>query len=121
MKHPPRWVDGSGLSRYNLFTPASMVYVLRRLHREVPEERLFDLFPSGVAEGTLKEWFEPTPLPFIYAKTGSMGNVLCLSGYLQAKSGGLLIFSIMHNNYQVSSTELKAGMAGFLKQVRELY
>ncbi|HHB52011.1 MAG TPA: D-alanyl-D-alanine carboxypeptidase, partial [Saprospiraceae bacterium] len=48
----PRWVDGSGLSRYNLFTPASLVQILTKLYEELPEERLFNLFPAG-GEGTL--------------------------------------------------------------------
>ena len=50
----PRWVDGSGLSRYNLFTPASVIFVLEKLYKELPQSRLFTLFPAGGQSGTLR-------------------------------------------------------------------
>lgn len=36
----PRWVDGSGLSRYNLFTPQDMVAILHKMQKEFGMERL---------------------------------------------------------------------------------
>lgn len=117
LKHPPRWVDGSGLSRYNLFTPESMVYVLQRLYTKLPEERLFKLFPLWDASGTVEKWtYSQTP-PFIYAKSGSLGNNYNLSGYLRTKSGRVLIFSIMNNHFKVPSSEIKRMVFELLLQL----
>ena len=43
MPQEPVWVDGSGLSRYNLFSPHDMVYVLDKLLAEFEQERLFKI------------------------------------------------------------------------------
>tara|TARA_R110002051_G_scaffold201653_2_gene268431 strand:- start:317 stop:1588 length:1272 start_codon:yes stop_codon:yes gene_type:complete len=121
LKQPPRWVDGSGLSRYNLFTPESLVHILAKLYREQPKERLFNIFPIGGVSGTLKNWFEGTNKPYIYAKTGSLGNNYCLSGYLLTKSGKTLIFSFMNNHYKESTSELKKRMQIILENIRDTY
>ena len=117
---PPRWVDGSGLSRYNLITPRYLTGVLQRLYREQPHERLFSLFPAGGVSGTLAEWYRgPDGKPFVFAKSGSMSGVQCLSGYLLTKSGKTLIFSFMHNNFVGSAKPWKQEMQRFLLRIRE--
>jgi serine-type D-Ala-D-Ala carboxypeptidase/endopeptidase (penicillin-binding protein 4) len=89
----PRWVDGSGLSRYNLTTPRSLVYVLKKIFAEFPKERIFDLMPSNT-EG-------------IYAKSGSYSNNYNLSGYLIGNSGKTYAFSFMNNNFMIPSKEIR--------------
>lgn len=121
LKQPPRWVDGSGLSRYNLFSPESLVHILTKLYHEQPEERLFNIFPVGGISGTLKNWFEGSNKPYIYAKTGSLGNNYCLSGYLLTKSGKTLIFSFMNNHYKESTSELKKRMQIIFENIRDTY
>lgn len=113
LKHKPRWVDGSGLSRYNLFTPTSMVDVLHRLYKETTKDKLFSLFPI---EGIL---FNNEP--YIYAKSGSLSNNYCLSGYLITKSGKILIFSYMNNHYRIPAAELKEKMQLVFKAVYDKY
>ena len=41
------WVDGSGLSRYNMFKPSEIIGVLKSLYNHSTEERLFELLPQG--------------------------------------------------------------------------
>ena len=55
---PPVWKDGSGLSRYNLFTPRSMVVLLEKIKQELPESTLLALLPVGGTDGTLKAWYK---------------------------------------------------------------
>lgn len=117
----PRWVDGSGLSRYNLFTPQSMVYVLNQLYSEIPEERLFAIFPAGGVSGTLKSWYSGMGEPYIYAKSGSLGNNYCLSGYLKTKRGRILIFSFMNNHFRHSSSDVKEKMQTIFETLRDGY
>ena len=113
----PRWVDGSGLSRYNLFSPDDMVFVLNKMKMEQPWERIKTVFPR-VGNGTLSK-FEIKNGEFIYAKTGSMGGVMNLSGYIFTKKKKWLIFSIMINNTQAPFSSIRKQMNGFLERVAE--
>ncbi len=115
LPQPPRWVDGSGLSRYNLVSPQDMAQVLLWLWKTQQKERLFSLFPAGGASGTLKNWYAGKDgKPFVFAKTGTMSGVHCLSGYLVCKNGKVLIFSFMHNNFIGSSKPWKLEMERML-------
>lgn len=121
LKQTPRWVDGSGLSRYNLFTPESFVQVLTQLKEEVQEERLFHLFPGWNASGTITKPETVNEVPFIYAKSGGMGNVYNLSGYLKTKSGKILVFSFMNNHFRKPSSEVRKNMHAILKHLHNNY
>lgn len=122
LKQHPRWVDGSGLSRYNLFTPESMVATLTQLYECYGTERLFAFFPEGGVSGTLKGYFpDKDDSPYIHAKTGTLSNNYNLSGYLVTHSGKLLVFSFMNNHYRESSTTVKQRMAPILEWIRDHY
>ena len=116
----PIWVDGSGLSRYNLFTPMSLVTLLHKIYQEVDEKRLFELLPAGGKSGTIKEYYQADP-PYIFAKTGTLRNNHALSGYLITKRGKRLIFSFMHNHYPGSSIPVKREMERILWQIHSKY
>jgi len=116
----PRWVDGSGLSRYNLFTPESSVFLLKKMYKEIPKEKLFSYFPVGGESGTLKKYFKNNE-PFIFAKSGTLSNNYSLSGYLVTKKGTVLIFSFMNNHYQGSSVERKREMQEYFLKLYEKY
>lgn len=120
LKQPPNWVDGSGLSRYNLFTPGSMVDVLYKMYTTIPKEKLFGFFPAGGESGTLKNRYGGDR-PYIYAKTGSLENNYCLSGYLLTKSGKILIFSFMNNHFLNTSSEIKERMQSVFETIRDTY
>mgnify|MGYP003113495872 CR=1 FL=1 len=121
LEHQPRWVDGSGLSRYNLFTPRSFIQILQKLYNEVPEERLFGIFPMWGPDSTVETWEDPTTEPFLFAKSGSVGNNYNLSGYVKTKSGKLLIFSFMNNHFRIPSSEIRKTMYNTLKGLYENY
>ncbi|KJD36685.1 D-alanyl-D-alanine carboxypeptidase [Tamlana sedimentorum] len=121
LKQEPRWVDGSGLSRYNLFTPTSFVQVLTKLYNDIPHERLFNLFPVGGKTGTLKRYYKGGNKPYIYAKSGTVGNNYSLSGYLITNSGETLIFSFMNNHYRKSTVEVKHHMESVFEWLRDNY
>ena len=111
----PRWIDGSGLSRYNLFSPSDMIHVLEKMRNELPWNRIAAVFPQS-AEGTLRS-ISGLSGKSIIAKTGSMGGVLCLSGYVLSKQKKWLSFSIMINNHSSSGTVLRKKIGTFLSQL----
>jgi serine-type D-Ala-D-Ala carboxypeptidase/endopeptidase (penicillin-binding protein 4) len=121
LKQQPRWVDGSGLSRYNLFTPISFVEVLTKLYKTIPQERLFNLFPVGGKFGTIKDWYAGKVKPYVFAKTGTVGNNHNVSGYLVTNSGNVLVFSFMNNHFKKSNDEIRTQMQTTFEWLRDYY
>ena len=115
-----KWVDGSGLSRYNLITPKTLVIILDKILKELPKEKLLELLPTNGQTGSLKNW-SVSEEPYIYAKSGSLRNNYSLSGYIKTKSGKLMIFSFMNNNYVIPSSEIKNEMEKMLLEIRNSY
>lgn len=118
MPQQPVWVDGSGLSRYNLMTPENFVWLLSKLKQEFGMERLRRIFP-GIQEGTLRNFFI-SPNLRVFAKTGTLSGHTALTGYLYTQSNRLFAFSIMVNHYGGSSTSVKRALERFLTEISHL-
>jgi D-alanyl-D-alanine carboxypeptidase/D-alanyl-D-alanine-endopeptidase (penicillin-binding protein 4) len=115
----PRWVDGSGLSRYNLFSPMDFVFLLNKMQHEFGMERVKTVFPAG-GKGTLSSYYQNLSSS-LYAKTGSLGGVICLSGYLLTRKQRWLLFSVLVNNHQGSGAHIRKQVESFLQQVYQSY
>lgn len=114
------WVDGSGLSRYNLISPLSQIRLLKNSLEAYGWERLTTILPTG-GEGTLEGLYLSDSTPYIYAKTGTLANNHNLSGFLITKSGKRLIFSLMNNHYTRPTIEIKKAMEAVLIEIRNAY
>jgi len=119
----PIWVDGSGLSAKNMFTPRSIIALLAKIRAEIPLEKIKAYFPAGGESGTIRNWYpsDPGQPPYIYAKTGTLSMSNALSGYLLTKSGKILHFSCLMNNYAISGTELKTELTKVLYYIHDNY
>ncbi|HWZ16779.1 MAG TPA: D-alanyl-D-alanine carboxypeptidase [Mucilaginibacter sp.] len=119
----PQWVDGSGLSRRNLFTPRSVVILLNKILDEVKDETLLhSLMPAGGVAGTIKTAYKTdNGQPFVWAKTGSLSNTYNQSGYLVTRKGKRLAFSFMNNNFTKPSREVRDEMARIMTFIHEKY
>jgi len=112
----PRWVDGSGLSRYNLFTPQDFVAILNKMKNEFGMERIKVILPTG-GTGTISNYYKADS-NYIFGKTGTLSGVVAFSGFLYTKKGKLLIFSTLVNNHQASSTAVRRAVEKFIHQLR---
>jgi serine-type D-Ala-D-Ala carboxypeptidase/endopeptidase (penicillin-binding protein 4) len=117
MPQKPRWADGSGLSRYNLFTPDDFVWLLLKMKEEFGMERLKTIFATGNS-GTLRNFYKEEA-GFIYAKTGTLSGVVALSGYLYTSKNKLLVFSFLVNNHNTSSVAVRRAVEKFIKELRK--
>jgi len=111
-----RWVDGSGLSRYNLVRPTDMIQILRELQNEVPMETLHVLLPQAGQSGTMRNVkLHPGTA---WAKSGSFGNTYDLSGFYQDAQGNMYRFSIFANLANRSVAAIKADVINLLNALR---
>jgi D-alanyl-D-alanine carboxypeptidase/D-alanyl-D-alanine-endopeptidase (penicillin-binding protein 4) len=112
----PEWADGSGLSRFNLFTPQDFTWLLNKMKNEFGLERMKYILPTG-GQGTLGNRYKADS-NFIFAKTGSLSGVATLSGYLITQKNHLLIFSILVNNYSGSGAQIRDAFEKFVGILR---
>jgi D-alanyl-D-alanine carboxypeptidase/D-alanyl-D-alanine-endopeptidase (penicillin-binding protein 4) len=119
----PQWVDGSGLSRKDLFTPRTMIALLNKISAEFKDEKLLrSLMPTGGVAGTIKNAYKTdNGVPFVWAKTGSLANNHNQSGYLITRKGKRLAFSFMNNNFTRPASEIRNEMVRIMTYLHENY
>jgi D-alanyl-D-alanine carboxypeptidase/D-alanyl-D-alanine-endopeptidase (penicillin-binding protein 4) len=116
----PRWVDGSGLSRYNLFTPQDMVYLLQNMKVKYGLKTIKSYLPNNGNEGTMKS-FAMNEDNFLWAKSGSMSGVYNMAGFLKTKSNRTLTFAVMNNNFTKPVSEVRKEMEELLLKILNEY
>lgn len=119
----PEWVDGSGLSRYNMFTPRTVLEVLNRLEKKISDpERLKLLLPAGGVSGTLKNAYKTdNEVPFVWAKTGTLRFTHLQSGWIETRKGKSYRFVFMNNNFVRPTAEVREEMVRIMTEIRQRY
>lgn len=118
----PVWVDGSGLSRYNLFTPRDMVKLLELIYKQINDpQRLFSMLPAGGKSGTLRNAYPKTNQPFVFGKTGTLCGVHNQSGYVLTKKGKTYIFSFMNNNFVTPTGDVRREMTRIMTYIHDKF
>ena len=116
----PRWVDGSGLSRFNLNTPENYVALLQQMQTQFGFGRIKNIFAQG-GKGTLSGYYKNIP-GVLYAKTGSLSNQIALSGFIVTNKGTQLIFSVLvANHVSPSAGSVRKAVEKYLTTLMQKY
>ena len=94
--------DGSGLSRYNLLSANQIVKLLAHIHGQNNGDVYVNTLPNGNEKNSSLEGRLLQAQDKIFAKTGSLSGVSCLSGYAFSPNHGPMAFSILINGFVVS-------------------
>ncbi|HEV7552258.1 MAG TPA: D-alanyl-D-alanine carboxypeptidase/D-alanyl-D-alanine-endopeptidase [Candidatus Angelobacter sp.] len=105
------FLDGSGLSRRDLVTPAATIQLLIYASRQPWGAAFEESLPVSGVDGSLADRFMNTPAAgLVHAKTGSLSHVNALSGYGQTQSGKRFVFSIFCNNHNLPGGKVLAAI-----------
>ncbi len=96
--------DGCGLSTGDLVTPRAATQLLLYASRQSWAEAFRATLPVGGTDGSLASRFTGAAVKGrVFAKTGTLNETNALSGYVQAASGKMLVFSILVNDHSPDS------------------
>ena len=112
-------VDASGLSRQNLITPQTLVKVLYLMSQTTLGESYRQSL-AAVGEGTLKRRFLDTSVEGLWAKTGSLTGTGALAGYLFNEEYPTIVFSILVNNSELKSKEIRQAIYEIIVNLNHL-
>ncbi len=119
-------VDGSGLSRKNLISPAMTIALLRYM-ASYPDLESRDSFLSSLAvggkDGTLEFRFTRNSPGYghVFAKTGTLGNVSSLAGYILQDHSPKLAFVIFANHFQGGHADVRIIQDSFVNTLIHSY
>lgn len=104
-----RWVDGSGLSRYNLISPKELIQVLMQFKKENSLAYIQKVLPKRTLN------IDNTTVHF-YGKTGSMSGVYNYVGMVKTKKKNEVYFALFQNN-ALDGRVLRSRLTAYLKWV----
>ncbi|CAN5218817.1 D-alanyl-D-alanine carboxypeptidase/D-alanyl-D-alanine-endopeptidase [soil metagenome] len=113
--------DGSGLSRHNLLSPATVVLVLRTMRAHPDFARFHAALPAVGHEGTVRRWLPDTRASeVVRGKTGTLDMVRAFSGYTTSVDGRPLVFSFIANHHRTPTSQVTAAIQTMLRALTEL-
>jgi D-alanyl-D-alanine carboxypeptidase/D-alanyl-D-alanine-endopeptidase (penicillin-binding protein 4) len=93
--------DGSGLSATNAVSANHFSQILNIIAKEKYFQTFYNSLPVAGVSGTMAKICKGTCAENnIRAKTGTISNAICYSGYVNTKKGELMSFSLMVNNFE---------------------
>jgi len=114
-----QWADGSGLSRFNLNTPENYVALLKKMENDFSITRIKNVFAQG-GKTSLSSYYKNIPGE-LYAKTGTLGNQVALSGYIITNKGTRLLFSVLvANHISPSSYPVRKAVEAYLTSIMKV-
>ncbi len=112
------YMDGSGLSAYNLVTPRAIVRILEHMRASSMSGIYRNALASpGEEDSTLENRLLGVE-GRLFAKTGTITHVNSLSGYLFTDNGSELVFSILTNGSGLPSSVVRTGMDRIVEAMR---
>jgi serine-type D-Ala-D-Ala carboxypeptidase/endopeptidase (penicillin-binding protein 4) len=116
-----RQVDGSGLSRQNQATPAAFISTLKAMRLADGSDVFYSSLPTAGVSGTLRNRFRNSSAQgIVHAKTGTLSGVRALSGYVNHPNYGMLAFSVMANQSNLSGDALVSGIDRIVLQLTQV-
>ena len=104
-----RWVDGSGLSRYNLISPKELTQILMQLKKENSLNYIQQILPKKTLS------IDNIPVDF-YGKTGSMSGVYNYVGVVETKKNNEVYLALFQNN-AIDGSALRSKLKTYLEWV----
>lgn len=116
--------DGSGLSAKNLASPLTFASILRSMRRHPRYQSFAAGLPRSGASGSLQKRFLTTPIEHrVRAKTGSIGQVNTLSGFIEPDSildrraRPCRVFSIQANHHTLGGRTMVQAIDSIVVEV----
>ena len=103
-----KFYDGSGMSFHDLVTPRAVTTLLRWTQTQPWADLFRESLPVGGEDGSLNDRFqESVARARVWAKTGSLTDVHCLSGFAETESGRQVVFSVLVNHHGMTGNAAK--------------
>lgn len=116
-----RLVDGSGLSRLNMVKPKAIAKLLQVAKTRPWFKAFRESLPIAGVDGTFRARLRDTSAEGkVFAKTGYIGSVVSLSGYIQRIDGSELVFSVIVNHYNAPTSQVQSAVDRFVLALVEM-
>ena len=100
--------DASGLSPSNAVSARFLVTVLEKMHQSSNADTYLNTLAVSGSPGTLSNlWDTPLLKGHVYAKSGSMRNVMGYAGYVFSPGKHPVAFAIMVNHHGLAPSEIR--------------